>query len=231
VSPSLQAISEAEEPSTEEIENVASPVVFSNPDMQPRPSSTQPRSEDEDEGVSLKDSISPKTAESVVERVLTPNGAPSPEEIQPVSQSTPPTDVSANTTPAEANGVSIGDRSNTSKVADEAQAQIRGGGEGTDTSGPASVGQKATDDEISASVHTTALDAANDTTHLKKRGPPTAEVEPEIPRITSPMSSRPMGVEPRKGENWIHAFLRLLFVDIIGGFISRLCGGKKRTTT
>ncbi|KAK0748589.1 hypothetical protein B0T21DRAFT_356858 [Apiosordaria backusii] len=231
VSPSLQVISEAEEPANEEYGVVTSPIVFSNPDMKPRPSSLKPRSEEEDEGVSLKDGISPRTVEPVLDRAVTPDGATSAEEIQTDSQSTPPVDSSDNITPAKANGAPTGDHSNTHKAADEAPTQTPDADEGPATPGPLSVGERATDSEIAQSSRTTAVDTANNTTSLKKRGPPATEAEQQIPRVTSPISNRPTGVEPRHGVSWIQAFFRLLFVDIIGGFISRLCGGKRRNTT
>ncbi|KAK4176095.1 hypothetical protein QBC36DRAFT_330058 [Triangularia setosa] len=228
VSPSLQVISEAEEPVNEENGAATSPIVFSNPDMKPRPSSSKPQSEDDDEGVSLKDSVSPRTAEPV-DRMVTPDHPASAKDI--LFQDTPPLDASGGVTPTEANGVSLGDHSNTPKVTDEADTQTPEVDGSHVAPGPISVGERATDGEIAESSRTTALEAVNNTTSLKKRGHLAPEVEQEFPRVTSPISNRPTGVEPRKGVSWIQAFFRLLFVDIIGGFISRLCGGKRRNTT
>ncbi|KAK4198164.1 hypothetical protein QBC40DRAFT_284210 [Triangularia verruculosa] len=229
VPPSLQVISEAEEPANEENGTATSPIVFSNPDMKPRPSALKPQSEEEDEGVSLKESVSPRTTEPpVVERSITPDCPKSAKDI--LFQDTPPLEVSGEATPAKANGASLEDHSNTPKVADESETEPPT----TDDSpaaAPGPVGERATDDEIAESSHTTALDAANNTAGLKKRGLPTTEAEQDTPRVTSPVSNRPLGVEPHHGVSWIQAFFRLLFVDIIGGFISRLCGGKKRNTT
>lgn len=36
--------------------------------------------------------------------------------------------------------------------------------------------------------------------------------------------------EAAKNGNWFSAFFRLIFVDWVGGFVSRLCGGKRKTT-
>ncbi|KAK4668580.1 uncharacterized protein QC764_708600 [Podospora pseudoanserina] len=215
VSPSLQVISEAEEPASEENGTTPSPIIFSNPEMKSRPSSLKPRSED-DEGVSLKDSISPRTTEA-------PKTAG-----DILFRDTPPLEASGDAAPTKANGLSLEDHSNTSKVADEAEAQVPD--DRSAAPAPVAVGERATDDEIAESSHTTALESANNTNSLKKRAAPAPEVEQEIPRVTSPVSNRTTGVE-HNGVSWIQAFFRLLFVDIIGGFISRLCGGKKRNTT
>ncbi|KAK0673934.1 hypothetical protein QBC41DRAFT_310935 [Cercophora samala] len=225
VSPSLQVISEAEEPTNEENGAAASPIVFSNPDMKPRPSSLKPRSEEDDEGVSLKDSISPRTAEPpVADKSATHAGSKTASDI--LFKDTPPLEASGAATPTRANGFALADDSNTAKVADQVETQ----NEIPAASATAPVGERATDGEIAESSHTTALDTANNTISLKKRGVPAPEVQHEVPRVTSPISNRPTGVE-HNGVGWLQAFFRLLFVDIIGGFISRLCGGKKRNTT
>ncbi|KAK3996022.1 hypothetical protein QBC44DRAFT_5492 [Cladorrhinum sp. PSN332] len=73
---SLQAISEADEPETEgSIESkLLAPVVFANPNMKPRPSPLEGHTSDDDEGVSLRDAVSPRTV-SPLEKAVSPKTA------------------------------------------------------------------------------------------------------------------------------------------------------------
>ncbi|KAL1880599.1 hypothetical protein Daus18300_001210 [Diaporthe australafricana] len=49
-------------------------------------------------------------------------------------------------------------------------------------------------------------------------------------RSGTPASMPENDWEAAKNGNWFSAFFRLIFVDWVGGFVSRLCGGKRKTT-
>ncbi|KUI59545.1 Midasin [Cytospora mali] len=61
---------------------------------------------------------------------------------------------------------------------------------------------------------------------LRKR--PAQQNNP-IDRAGTPGSITDTGREAAKSGNWFTAFFRLIFVDWVGGFVSRLCGGKRKT--
>lgn len=48
-------------------------------------------------------------------------------------------------------------------------------------------------------------------------------------RSGTPASNRSVGLHPNREGGWFRNFFRLLFVDWIGGFISRLCGRRRQT--
>jgi hypothetical protein len=48
-------------------------------------------------------------------------------------------------------------------------------------------------------------------------------------RVATPNPVHEAGVQAAKNGSWIRSFFRMLFVDWIGGFINRLCGGKRET--
>lgn len=47
-------------------------------------------------------------------------------------------------------------------------------------------------------------------------------------RAATPNSITGPHREAAKGGNWFSAFFRLIFVDLVGGFVRRLCGGKRK---
>ena len=57
---------------------------------------------------------------------------------------------------------------------------------------------------------------------VRRRGP-----APD--RIATPSSINQAGIQAAKSGGWFRSFFRMIFVDWIGGFISRLCGGKRET--
>jgi len=71
---------------------------------------------------------------------------------------------------------------------------------------------------------TTAIDNDNGHSQIKSR----KTVSPIPERPITPSSMRSAGKEA-KSKNFLKAFLRLIFVDWIGGLIMRLCGGDRRT--
>lgn len=73
-----------------------------------------------------------------------------------------------------------------------------------------------------ATASSIAVESAGDSEQLRRRG---AQEDPPKP----PDSVHLTGLQARKGGGWIRAFLRLLFVDLIGGLFRRLTGGKRKT--
>lgn len=61
---------------------------------------------------------------------------------------------------------------------------------------------------------------------LKKRS--VAKPNP-TDRTDTPTSITETHREAAKGGNWFSAFFRLIFIDLVGGFVSRLCGGRRKT--
>lgn len=61
---------------------------------------------------------------------------------------------------------------------------------------------------------------------LKKRS--VAKPNP-TDRTDTPNSITETHREAAKGGNWFSAFFRLIFIDLVGGFVSRLCGGRRKT--
>ncbi|KAB5570647.1 hypothetical protein GE09DRAFT_1218069 [Coniochaeta sp. 2T2.1] len=57
---------------------------------------------------------------------------------------------------------------------------------------------------------------------LRRRHPP-----PD--RVATPSSINEAGMQAAKSGNWFRSFFKMIFVDWIGGFISRLCGGRRET--
>lgn len=48
-------------------------------------------------------------------------------------------------------------------------------------------------------------------------------------RVGTPTSISEAGMQAAKSGSWFRSFFRMIFVDWIGGFISRLCGGRRET--
>lgn len=61
---------------------------------------------------------------------------------------------------------------------------------------------------------------------LKKRS--VAKPKP-AERTDTPNSITGTHREAAKSRNWFSAFFRLIFIDLVGGFVSRLCGGRRKT--
>lgn len=65
---------------------------------------------------------------------------------------------------------------------------------------------------------------AGDSGQLRKRKRAASGERPE-----TPVSTHSTGIHTDRGGGWFRAFFRLLFVDWIGGFLGRLCGGRRKT--
>ncbi|KAK3375013.1 hypothetical protein B0H63DRAFT_481576 [Podospora didyma] len=239
---SLQSISEGEEPSGSE-ENRSSPVaLFSTP---PKPSSfdaLEPGS-DEDEGIGLSVNsgyrkpyngglLAPETAASPW------SGARSPPE--PVSDTS---DVSpmAQTRDGKASESPFGEQqvpgapNITSPGRGHSQSPrivINTADDGPESDGSShqatADGQaKQSDDadgETVDGVTTSTMENRTNTNQLRKRKRGTQGDQPD-----TPASTHSAGIPGDHKDGWIRAFFRLLFVDLIGGFFTRLCGGRRKT--
>ncbi|KKY35961.1 putative pt repeat family protein [Diaporthe ampelina] len=67
----------------------------------------------------------------------------------------------------------------------------------------------------------------NQPSSLKKRSAPQSESRD---RSGTPAPIPDNDWEAAKNGNWFSAFFRLIFVDWVGGFVSRLCGSRRKTT-
>lgn len=77
----------------------------------------------------------------------------------------------------------------------------------------------------SAAATTSALEESQPGS-LKKRS--VAKPNP-TERTNTPNSIGDTHREAAKSRNWFSAFFRLIFIDLVGGFVSRLCGGRRKT--
>lgn len=48
-------------------------------------------------------------------------------------------------------------------------------------------------------------------------------------RTDTPTSITDDHIEAAKSGNWLSAFFRLIFIDLVGGLVSRICGGRRKT--
>lgn len=83
-----------------------------------------------------------------------------------------------------------------------------------------------TDDKITDTAKSTGIEDENGPTQLKSRRQPSPE---RTERPTPPSSIRSAGKDA-KSQNFLKAFWRVFFVDWIGGWIVRLCGGSRGRT-
>jgi hypothetical protein len=201
---SLHSISEAEEPIGEEEANFPPAVVFSNPDMKPRPKHLNLPSNNEDEGVVLPDGVSPRTVKPEQRRVVRPNDSPSPLNDDELVEA--PADITSTTLDAHAAEGKVSPKSPESA------------GPGEVTSGEPAAPQPAP----SASGTGTAMENGTDSGQLRRRG------AQENPPKTSD-SVHLTEVQTSQGSGWIRWLLNLLFVDLIGRLINKLTGRKTKT--
>ncbi|KAK3333106.1 hypothetical protein B0T19DRAFT_116828 [Cercophora scortea] len=111
--------------------------------------------------------------------------------------------------------------------------KTKGGIGDTDTDGDAGAdATEATDSGVSEVGASTAVENGHTGEIRKRTGQPEAGQgeSSQGERPGTPASMHSAGVKGDHGGNWFRAFVRLLFVDLIGGFISRLCGGNRRQT-
>ena len=233
---SLGSISEAEEVGVEdavdEAEEADEPPVISTP--KPRRDSSRgdaaaPTSDD-DEGIAMRRSDkdkSPEASSNEATQVPTPSAeAPTGMSVtdaqneegqdapngQPEVKSVPASEQSASQTsgsPGQASGESGSPRI-VIQSAEEAE-QVEG-----------STDEPATERSAPDSAKTTGVDTgAHSQVKRRNAGPD---------RIATPVSINEAGIQAAKSGGWIRSFFRMIFVDWIGGFIRRLCGGKQRET-
>lgn len=84
-------------------------------------------------------------------------------------------------------------------------------------------------EETGSHTETTAASSALDQSQassLKKRS--VARPNP-AERADTPTSITDTHREAAKSGNWFSAFFRLIFIDFVGGLVSRLCGGRRKT--
>lgn len=233
---SLHSISEAEEPTPGE-ETRISPVVLLSTPLNRSP--FEPPGSDEDEGVSLKETEAtkakakkggiPSTGDSLQEQSL--KSSSETEEAEGVPTNAP---AKGNAAPLEVpearEATPQGSPRIVIETADSVEASIERrslSGE-NDQGKAAAVNRNAGDDAANGQAATTSADAGNARSHggpsqLRKRG------GPQIERSGTPISVHSAAIPVAKEGGWFRAFFRLLVVDWIGGFISRLCGNRRHT--
>ncbi|KAK4190341.1 hypothetical protein QBC35DRAFT_378029 [Podospora australis] len=230
---SLQSISEAEEPEepvTEDDAATQPAIVFTNT-LKPKPGPLTLDESHEDEGISLKDSVSPRTAAPPpAATMVAPEDTPSAREAEPVSET--------ETTPTEqqrdANGADNKEPSAPEEQA--APAPEVAAPDQFDDVGRAGKGspevQITGDSSAEPSARATGADVDGEPQQARKRTTQPAE---DVQTATSPVSTRSTettgAIQPHRAEGWFRAFFRVLFVDWIGGFISKMYGGTRRNTT
>ncbi|KAK2605133.1 hypothetical protein N8I77_007999 [Diaporthe amygdali] len=89
-----------------------------------------------------------------------------------------------------------------------------------------SAGQDETGSQSEPAATSSAIEG-NQPSSLKKRS---AHQSPSRDRSGTPAPIPDNEWEAAKNGNWFSAFFRLIFVDWVGGFVSRLCGGRRKTT-
>lgn len=227
---SLQAIAESEE--VDEAEEPRSPpVVFRSTLKMPSP--LQPPSSEEDEGVVLKDRVKPGKTKGGDTGLPTLNAAQSPD--QSVPQTPPRPDSKAHS----------GDKTTMKDVDEDLSGPAHTASTDINQNGsPRIVIETAEEMETAArkplrqesdngtngfagesSASGTVLEATSG--QLRKRV--ADDEDDEDDNATSEtgllLASRP----PEHRGGWFTAFFRLIFVDWFGGFISKLCGGRRKT--
>ncbi|KAK0711123.1 hypothetical protein B0H67DRAFT_555155 [Lasiosphaeris hirsuta] len=229
----------AEEPSPAEFRN-APVVLLSEPR---RRSDYKSPLSDEDEGVAMKDSRRPSTPKLENGGLLTPEAAP-PRHIVSHASSDPGSDAlkvegrpdqeQATPQTPESTTPDGGPSESPRIVIESAEEVNETAGEATRSSDQhvqhnvdedAEASQPANGvDGIAGKRTTTAVDeSTTNPAQLRKRAArgESSETQASIHSAAMPPPDHEAG--------WIKAFFRLLFIDWIGGFISRLCGGRRRT--
>ena len=231
---SLQAIDEGEEPSGSDEESDA--ILLSPPRPRPGFRAGKRSSTDEDEGIAMKnnwssgsskqgdsDGSSPKKAESprdVISRALQEESP----DIEAASASRPAEPQHSLTTPA-----SSPDRHKTESPQIVIQSVEDNEADGPETgrqedgeAGPATASDSSNRDAGDVGTSSAIEANAGDSNQVRKRGDTVA-------RSGTPASNHSISIHPNREGGWFKSFFRLLFVDWIGGFIRRLCGGRRQT--
>jgi hypothetical protein len=209
---SLQAIDEADEPDQDEQKKAPHVVRLSTPrGRSPLRNSFKSPGSDEDEGVVMKSTKSSHAPEGANGNLLSADSAGFPSQGSP--RDSPESSGQKNgKLPEVVNGVSKQPDTQAS-TPDEAQKSPRIVIEAPETA-----------DGVVGEASTTGVDRGSNgsTTRLRKTGNGQADTS------TSRSSVPAAAIPPEHERGWFKAFFRLIFVDWIGGFISRLCGDRRK---
>ncbi|KAK0630599.1 hypothetical protein B0T17DRAFT_488716 [Bombardia bombarda] len=206
---SLQSISEAEEPSSTSEDNVPSPAIrLSPPTKKSKLSTMKSPDSDEDEGIAMKDSESPGTPKpDDAGHHLSPASAALPRQVSPKD-------------------------SEEAAAPEEDSAGVNGWtGETTHNNPSDATNGSIASSDVGKTTGAAATENGN-SSQVKKRGPAAVQggERPDTPAsIHSTSGSSVQGIHHHQ-VGWFRAFFRLLFVDWIGGLITRLCNGGRRQT-
>ncbi len=234
---SLQAIDEADEPSPAEETRNPPVILLSNPRKPPWRRSPD---SDEDEGIAMRDNTSKKTSNPEDGDLLSPMPVVSQLLHKPLkglseagtnvlgpgdSKLEPPAgDQSLPQTPP---GIeSEAPRRESPRIVIEA-AEDRGETSGTqncqDANGNIEAGSSKVSDGVVDGAASKGVDSPDSNSkQLRKRS-----AQNEAVSTGTPLSSA--SIPPDQEGGWFRAFFRMVFVDWIGSFISRLCGGRRKT--
>lgn len=220
---SLDSISEAEEAVDEDEAN--GPPIISTPKPRRHPSRDDFKSptSDDDEGIVMKNGSDKNDSSREVSsgedsQIPTPGGdgpAKTPA-ANPLAEDSP---VASSAQPEIELGLGS-DRS--SEQTQESSGQANGNSGRPRIVGQGSEEADHSDIRASDSAKATGVDGGGQS-QLRKR---TAAPD----RVATPVSINEAGRQAAQSGNWIRSFFKMIFVDWIGGFIRRLCGGKQRET-
>jgi hypothetical protein len=197
---------------------------------------------DEDEAVVMKDDKGEnKGAEDGQTGYLTPERAATPQPEEPRSLSEP----APNTASPVGGAVPVADPEHTtmpapsspkivvSKAEDIEPRQVlaeapesNGNGHKDIQTPPPGPGQEEAGSQSEPAATSSALED-NQPSSLKKRSAPQSGSRD---RSGTPAPISDNDWEAAKNGNWFSAFFRWIFVDWVGGFVSRLCGSRRKTT-
>lgn len=199
---------------------------------------------DEDEAVVIKDSKGKdKNVENGQSGYLTPERAATPQPEEPASPSEPapntaspvedaapvtePDQTSTPVPPSPKIVVSGAEDIETHEVLAEAPASNGNGNGHKDIQSPSSgTGQEEAGSRSEPAATSSAIEDSQPSS-LKKRSAPRSDSRD---RAGTPAPISDNDWEAAKNGNWFSAFFRWIFVDWVGGFVSRLCGSRRKTT-
>ncbi|KAK0722733.1 hypothetical protein B0T26DRAFT_674406 [Lasiosphaeria miniovina] len=234
---SLQSISEGEEPSGSDQSRSSPAMLSSDPPKLSQSYYVVSPGSDEDEGIDLKTGNgSPKGQNG---DLLAPDWmAALPQQATLKSQSEPAPGVSDSAKPQTSNGKAVAGPASGKPIPTESERPR--------TQSPRIVIEHVKDADGDADSHHSDEDGhiehangtggetyneataetadAGDSGQLRKRKRAASGERPE-----TPVSTHSTSIHTDRGGGWFRAFFRLLFVDWIGGFLGRLCGGRRKT--
>lgn len=197
---------------------------------------------DEDEAVVMKDGKGKdKSVENGHSGYLTPERAttpkpeepgspsePAPNTADPVEDAAPVTEPEPATAPVPPSPkivVSEAEDIPPQEVLDEAPSSNENGHK--DIQAPTSSAGQDEAGSRSAPAATSSAIEDSQSSSLKKRSAPQSDSRD---RSGTPAPIPDNDWDAAKNGNWFSAFFRLIFVDWVGGFVSRLCGSRRKTT-